>query len=163
MSLASLIKKGSLRGLATATPATLATYKPLIPPSVATVATVAVAKAPDRAANDPTPDPDRWAWPHGTAMTGAEIDSFTARLVRFTDKGLILDDGEALAGKLVTRDRDADDRRLCLECAHLAGYAGAWGCRNWQRAGVSIRAGDTGLPDDLARTLQRCDGSTTLL
>lgn len=71
-------------------------------------------------------DLDRWAWPHSTAMAGAEIDRFTARLVRFTDKGLTLDDGEALADKLVTRDREADDRRLCLECTHLAAYSGAW-------------------------------------
>ena len=113
------------------------------------------------AANDPTPDPDRWAWPHSAAMTGAEIDTFMARLVRFTDTGLTLDDGEALADKLVMRDREADDRRLCLECTHLAGYAAnAWQCRNWQRAGVAIKARDAGLPDDLARKLQRCDGFT---
>ena len=54
MSLANLIKRGSLRGFATATPATVATDRPLIPSSVATVATVAVAKAPDEAANDAT-------------------------------------------------------------------------------------------------------------
>ncbi len=58
MSLADLIKKGSLRGFATATPATPATDRPLIPPSVATVATVAVANAQNPAANDPAlPDP----------------------------------------------------------------------------------------------------------
>lgn len=92
-------------------------------------------------------------------MTGAEIDTFTARLVRFTDKGLTLDDGEVLADKLVTRDRESDDRRLCLECTHLTGYAAmAWQCRNWQRAGVAIKAREAGLPDDLARKLQRCDG-----
>ena len=110
------------------------------------------------AANDPAPDPDRWAWPHSAAMNGAEIDAFTARLARFTDKGLSLDDGEALADKLVTRDRESDDRRLCLECLHLAGHAGPWGCRAWQRAGVAIKARDAGLPGDLVRTLQRCDG-----
>lgn len=103
-------------------------------------------------------DPDRWCWPHGDAMTGTEVDSFTARLARFTAKGVTLADGEALADKLVMRDRDSDDRRLCLECTHLAGYAGPWGCRNWQRAGVAIKARDAGLPGDLVRTLQRCDG-----
>ena len=69
------------------------------------------------------PDPDRWAWPHSEAMNGREIDTFTARLARFTDKGLMLDDAEKLADKLVTRDRESDDRRLCLECVHLAGHA----------------------------------------
>ena len=70
------------------------------------------------AANDPASDPDRWAWPHSSAMNGTEIDTFTARLARFTEQGLILADAEWLAGKLVTRDRDVDDRRLCLECCH---------------------------------------------
>lgn len=62
-------------------------------------------------------------------MNTAEIDAFTARLARFTDKGLSLDNTEALADKLVTRDRDNDSRRLCLECAHLQGV-GRWGCGN---------------------------------
>ena len=175
MSLASLLKKGSLRGLATATPATVATDKPFIPPSVATVATVNVANPQNPAANDgdlirkdgdkvstpaATDDPDRWAWPHSAAMTGAEIDTFTARGIRFTDKGVNPTDGEALADKLVTRDRDSNDRRLCLECTHLAGFAGTWGCRAWQRAGIAIKARDAGLPGDLVRTLQWCDGFT---
>ena len=159
MSLASLLKKGSLRGFATATPATFATHIPYSPLTVATVATVAVAKAPDRAANDPAADPDRWAWPHSAAMTGAEIDTFTARLARFTDKGLGLGDAEALADKLVTRDRESDDRRLCLECFHLSGQSGkAWDCRNWQRAGVALRARDAQLSAALVWQLKRCDG-----
>ena len=160
MSLATLIKKGGLRGLATATPATPATDKPHIPPSVATVATVAVAKAPDRAANDPAPDPDRWAWPHSDAMNTGEIDTFTARLSRFTDKGLTLADAEALADKLVIRDRDLDARRLCLECLHL--HRGGR-CGNWQRASVAMAAQDARLPADLVRRLQRCDGFTATL
>ncbi len=96
-------------------------------------------------ANEATPDPDRWCWPHGAAMNTAEIDTFTARLARFTDKGLTLDDAEALADKLVTRDRDDDSRRLCLECAHLQG-AGHWRC------GMAKQ----GLARDLVMMLQRC-------
>lgn len=160
MNLASLIKKGSLRQSATATPATLATHGTFYPPTVATVATVAVAKSPDGAANDPATDADRWCWPHSTAMTGAEIDTFTARLSRFTDKGLILDDGEALADKLVIRDRESEDRHLCLECLHLAGYGVTLGCRNWQRAGIAVQSRVAGLPGELVSKLQRCDGFT---
>ena len=111
------------------------------------------------AANDPAADPDRWAWPHSKAMKTGEIDTFTARLARFTDKGLGLDDAEVLADKLVTRDRESDDRRLCLECFHLSGQSGkAWDCRNWQRAGVALRAGDAQLSAALVWQLQRCDG-----
>lgn len=64
-------------------------------------------------------NPDRWAWPHSDAMNSTEIDSFTARLVRFTDRGLDLARAETLADKLTIRDRDGDERRHCLECARL--------------------------------------------
>ena len=43
MSLLAMLKKGSLRNAATATPATFATHAPVCLPTVATVATVAVA------------------------------------------------------------------------------------------------------------------------
>jgi hypothetical protein len=156
MSLANLIKKGSLRGLATATPATFATHEPFRPP---TVATVAVAKAPDTAANDPTPgavlDPDRHCWPHSPAMNTAEIDRFIERLARFTDRGVTLEGAERIADRLVMRDRQKDDRAVCLECTHLH-RAGR--CGNWQRAGVAIRPNDTQLGGDFVNLLQRCDG-----
>jgi hypothetical protein len=91
-------------------------------------------------------NPDRWAWPHSTAMTGREIDTFTARLARFTDKGLSLSDGEALADKLVMRDREADERRLCLECVHLA------------RNGLCKAVTTDGKPiETISTILQRCD------
>lgn len=62
------------------------------------------------AANAPAIDPDRWCWPDGLAMNTAEIDTFTARLARFTDKGLTLAVAESLADGLVQRDREMDDR-----------------------------------------------------
>jgi hypothetical protein len=123
-------------------------------------------------ANDPAPtpdtlamaDPDRHCWPHSTAMTGSEIDLFAARLARFTDKGVIQIDAESLTDKLVIRDREGDDRRLCLECPHLAGYGRtSWRCGNWQAATVAHRARDAQLPADLVQLLQRCDGFTATL
>jgi hypothetical protein len=109
-----------------------------------------------------TEDPDRWCWPHSSAMNGAEIDTFAARLHKFTDKGLARNDGEVLTDRLVLRDRDQDDRRVCLECKHFAGHgAGSWRCGNWQGAGIAIRPRDTQLPADLVLQLQRCDGFAT--
>jgi len=104
-------------------------------------------------------DPDSWCWPHSSAMTGGEIDTFAARIARFTVKGVILADAESMADRLVQRDRQNDDRGLCLECTHLVGYGRAsWRCGNWQAAGIAIQAHDIQLPGDFAQQLQRCAG-----
>ena len=112
-------------------------------------------------ANEATSDPDRWCWPHGSAMNAEEIDAFTARLARFTDKGLPLANAEALADGLVKRDREMDDRRLCLECVHLQGGTGRWRCGKAVAAGVGLRAADGQIPSDLAHQQQHCAGFTT--
>ena len=68
MSLASLLKKGSLRGTAAATPAIFATSAPIdlstiaTIATIATVATVAVAKRDELPANDPEPPSNPQAW-----------------------------------------------------------------------------------------------------
>lgn len=110
-------------------------------------------------ANEATSNPDRWCWPHGAAMNTAEIDTFAARLARFTDKGLHLDNAEALADRLVRRDREMDDRRLCVECVHLQGI-GRLRCGNAVVARIGLSAADAQLPSDLTHQLQRCTGFT---
>ena len=112
------------------------------------------------AANAPAIDPDRWCWPHGRAMNTAEIDTFTARLARFTDKGLTLAVAESLADGMVQRDREMDDRHLCLECVHLRGGNDRWRCGIAVVAGIGLRAADAQLPSDLTRLPQRCAGFT---
>ncbi len=109
------------------------------------------------AANDAAPDPDRWCWPASDAMSTVELETFMARLARFSTKGMNIADCEVLADKLVIRDREKDDRHSCFECTHLAG-SGSWRCGNGQSAGVAIRARDAQLPTDLVNLLQRCDG-----
>jgi hypothetical protein len=109
----------------------------------------------------PGNDPDRWCYPDSEAMTGTELDLFTARLARFIDKGVSHADAESLADKLVIRDRESDSRRLCLECTHLGGFGRtSWRCGNWQAAGVAHRARGVQLPVDLVFQLQRCAGLT---
>lgn len=105
-----------------------------------------------KSANDPAPDPDRWAWPHSGAMISAEIETFTARLVRFTDRGLDMQASERLADRLVIRDREHDDRRQCMECMHLHRAEG-WRCRQWRRAGIGVAE----VPAEMVEMLQRCD------
>ena len=109
-------------------------------------------------------DADRWCWPNSSAMNSAEIDTFAARLARFTDKGLSLEDAEVLADKLVMRDRDLDVRRFCMESRHLSGFGhGNWRCGNWKAARVAIHSRDAHLAADLVVQLQRCDGFTAHL
>lgn len=99
-------------------------------------------------------DPDRHSWPHTLAMNSAEIDSFNARVQLFTRHALDQTQAEGVADGLVIRDRDGDDRRLCLECQHLRGGGRSWACNQWRAAGH----GAAGIPADMVLMLQRCDG-----
>jgi hypothetical protein len=90
-------------------------------------------------------------------MNTVEIDTHAARLAHFTGRGMVLGDSEALADNLVQRDRDPyDTRRVCLECSNLM-RAGGWRCNQWRSAGL----GAAGVPADLVRQLQHCDGFAT--
>ena len=62
---------------------------------------------------------DAWCWPQSDAMNGDEIDTFTKRLHWFALRGIGEAQADKLADLLVIRDRQLDDRRLCLECSHL--------------------------------------------
>jgi hypothetical protein len=155
--LATLRIKKQNREVATLTVATDATHEWANAPTVARVATATVAsREKPEAVNDgelTVSDPDRWCWPTSPAMNSGEIDLFLKRQARFTELGVNLEDAERLADKLVRRDREGDDRRLCLECAHLQGF-GRWRCGNWQAADVAR----DGLALDLVQRLQRCGG-----
>ena len=131
--------------------------------TVASVAPVAVATIPGSNAAPagtidtvPTtaPDPDRWCWPHSDAVTGAEIDRFTGRMTLFTAKGLTPNEAEVLADKLLIRDRDGDDRRVCLECSFLSGWNGRRQCRGLQYAAMGGPLASAGQ----VAMLQRCNG-----
>lgn len=104
------------------------------------------------AANDPAPDPDRWAWPHSSAMNGQELDSLMARQDLFRQRGVSAQDAERLADSLVNRDRSDDDRHICMECRHLRGAA-PYRCGNALAADVHAD-----LARDMVLTLQRCHG-----
>ena len=84
----------------------------------------------------------------------ALADTFTARVALFTDRGLSLDDAQALANKMEKRDQELDDRRLCLECLHLSGGPAARRCRQWQMRNI----GSPAVPVDVVAILQRCEG-----
>lgn len=105
----------------------------------------------------PRPDPHGHCCPQSMAMHAAEIDLFSKRRQVFLAKGLDEASADGLADKLVIRDRDGDDRRVCLECSHLKGFS-VLRCDNWKAAGIASTS-DTAFVDKcFCMLLQRCDG-----
>ena len=84
------------------------------------------------------------AWNHAPA-SDAELATMAQRCEHFERLGLPDREADRLADKLLLRDRDLDDRRVCLECQHLRGRPGAWRCH-----------APGGMPSPLVATLQRC-------
>ena len=106
------------------------------------------------AANDIEPDPDRDCWPHSSAMNTGEIDIMVSRVELFVGRGVPLIEATAIADSLVKRDREGDDRRVCLECAHLSGVGAGRRCSAWRAAGI----GGPAVSLDILPQLQRCGG-----
>lgn len=93
-----------------------------------------------------------------------EIARFTFRHALFQRRGMPEPQAEALAERLVLRDRDRDDRRCCAECSNLQDDGGCFQARRMNTA--RRRAADTGEDppvrhaldpiDPMPAVLQRC-------
>lgn len=59
-------------------------------------------------------------------MTTKEMERWAFRVELFQRHGWPEDRAESWADRLVQRDRERDDRRLCVECSHLLSQ---WRCR----------------------------------
>jgi hypothetical protein len=121
--------------------------------------------APNENAAQATPDPDRCCWPNSSAMNTAEIATMEARIHMFGSRGLNQKQAEAMAERLMRRDRRLDELRLCYECQHLqvqsATHWRHWPelrCGNWKASGLSLEARHAGMSEDFAHKLQRCNG-----
>ena len=90
-------------------------------------------------------------------MNSGEVTKFISREERFKVKGLSPEVAEITADKLVTRDREKDDRRICLECKHLNGFT-TLRCGNWKLAGICHSSEGAYISHDFAVILQRCYG-----
>ena len=88
------------------------------------------------------------------AWTEGDIDRFLARRARLLLWGWPEPEAEALADRLVRRDRELDARVSCADCKHYRPGR----CNNHRRAGLSTP--DVGR--DLASMLQRCPGFETV-
>jgi hypothetical protein len=101
--------------------------------------------------------PENWTWPQSPAMSAGEVDTMTHRIELFMKRGQTLDGAEALADRCKDRDRDGDDRRACLECAHVGRAGQGWyRCCNWRSMGWT--RGDALLAGRFVLELHRCEG-----
>jgi hypothetical protein len=99
---------------------------------------------------------DAYCWPRSDACNGSELATMATRLERFARIGMDVDQAEKLADKLLTRDRESDDRNACVECSSLNGGTGGWRCMALRQRG----ARDPGLPMDYVSMLTRCPSFT---
>lgn len=93
---------------------------------------------------------------HAGGWDDAEIDAFLAREARFARRGRAAD-AEQLAERLALRDRQHDDRRLCLECAALADNGHCLVAARGRLAGAHRRL------EPVPTILHRCPGFTLAL
>lgn len=84
------------------------------------------------------------------AWTDADVSRFLHRRARLLRWGWAEPEAEALAERLVKRDRDTDPRVTCTECSHYRPGR----CSNHRSAGLSTAE----VGRDLAGMLQRCAG-----
>ena len=102
--------------------------------------------APDRPHRLTNDEADRC---HAPCWNDAEIAAFTARAERFAMLGRAHADD--LAEQLTLRDRDGDDRRLCLECSWLGETGRCLAAATGRIPGADRRL------EPVQTILQRCD------
>ena len=88
---------------------------------------------------------------HAGGWDDAEMARFQARTVVIRRCGIGEQDAEDLAESLTMRDRDADDRRLCLECSHLGERGRCLAAAAGRLRGVGTRY------EPVPTILQRCE------
>ena len=74
-----------------------------------------------------TPEQRHRLW-WGQPASAEELERMLARVQRAEALGLPAHEADALADRLHLRDRDRDDRRLCIECLHVRADADGWRC-----------------------------------
>jgi hypothetical protein len=106
-----------------------------------------------RRSGNPLMTPEQGDDCHDGGWDDAEIEVFMVREARFMRLGRATD-AEHLAERLTLRDREQDDRRLCLECAALADN------RRCELAAQGRLAGADRRLEPVPTVLQRCPGFT---
>ena len=105
---------------------------------------------PPRRSGNPLMTPEQGDDCHAGGWDDAEIDAFTARTERFALLGRVAD-ADHLAERLTLRDRQHDDRRLCLECTWLGDTGRCLAAATGRIPGADRRL------EPVQTILQRCD------
>jgi hypothetical protein len=138
-----MIRKRDTGNLATAISAIPATQPEGEETTVAKVATVAVAN-PKEAQTQPAPEP---RWSDYVPANRQELARMMKRTEAFERMGLTFDEIDLVVDRLLRRDREGDDRHLCIECMRIRSSATGWRCDALRGA----------IPPDWATIqLQRC-------
>jgi hypothetical protein len=82
---------------------------------------------PTPAPEPPKPGP-RLSWGHYTPANAAEIARMLERVQRGAALGLSERESDELADLLHLRDREGDDRHVCIECQHIRASGTGWRC-----------------------------------
>jgi len=61
---------------------------------------------------------ERSCWPNGPAANTAELAAMEKHLRLFERRRVPIAEAARLADRLLARDRELDDRHLCIECTH---------------------------------------------
>ena len=88
---------------------------------------------------------------HAGAWDDDELSAFTTRVLMLQRRSIEADDADNLAERLTLRDRDGDDRRMCVECSHLGD-----GGRCLAAAAGRVHGADRRM-EPVPTVLQRCE------
>lgn len=87
-------------------------------------------------------------------ILSAAATCWQRRAEQFEARGVDHATAHCMAIQTCARDEAGDDRRFCLECAHLEGSARSPVCTNWRRGWFGVPR----LPADQVAILHRCQG-----
>lgn len=114
---------------------------------------------PVRAQPAPAPQPMATDSPPVAEPTEQEAERTAKRLALFAARGVKGDEAQALAQRLLMRDREGDRRGVCAECRQLVGSGpGRWRCGDNSHPNVNELAGAWVGAAFVHLRLHRCGG-----
>lgn len=145
------IDVNALRERASKRVATVATVATLLPEQVSKVAAVAGLQQSNSQSN-PLMTVAQANECHSPGWSDAEIDTFNDRRDRLLRWGYQVQDADSLAERLTLRDRESDERSMCVECSFLSPTGRCLSASLGRLPGAPRRL------EPMTTLLQRCEG-----